>query len=179
MTYYQRNLPHWHPKGAAIFLTWCLHGTFGHVRKNHSGPGRAFLCFDRALDAATLGPTWLSDPAIAQCVADALRFGERHLKLYTLIAYCVMPNHVHAVVHPQAPVPKITKSIKGFTARTANELLGRIGERFWHDESYDHWIRNADEWNRIIYYTENNPVAAGLVESPEQWPWSSATPTQT
>jgi REP element-mobilizing transposase RayT len=70
---------------------------------------------------------------------------------------------------------KITKSIKGFTAREANRILRRTGERFWQDESYDHWIRNENEWNRIVRYTELNPVAAGLVETPEQWPWSSAS----
>ena len=86
-----------------------------------------------------------------------------------------MPNHVHAVIQPCVPVARITKSIKGFTAREANQILGRTGERFWQDESYDHWIRNETEWNRIVRYTALNPVAAGLVETAEQWPWSSAS----
>jgi REP element-mobilizing transposase RayT len=140
-------------------------------------PGRAFLFFDRALDTAVSGPAWLREPAVAQCVVDALRFGERHLRLYTLVAFCVMPNHIHTVVEPHLPIPKITKSIKGFTARTANQILGRTGERFWQDESHDHWIRNSDERNRIIRYTERNPVTAGLIQTAEQWPWSSASGT--
>jgi len=86
-----------------------------------------------------------------------------------------MPNHVHAVIQPCVEVSKITKSLKGFTAREANLILDRTGERFWQDESYDHWIRNETEWNRIVRYTETNPVAAGLVKTAEDWPWSSAS----
>jgi putative transposase len=108
-------------------------------------------------------------------MAPLYEFSRRALKLYELAAFCLMPNHVHSVIQPCAPVSKVTKSIKGFTGREANLILGRTGERFWQDESYDHWIRNEDEWNRIVRYTERNPVAAGLVETAEQWPWSSAS----
>jgi hypothetical protein len=56
VAYYERNLPHWHPEGAEIFLTWCLHGVHLTVpRKQAENAGRAFLLYDRALDQAT-GP---------------------------------------------------------------------------------------------------------------------------
>jgi len=44
----------------------------------------------------------------------------------------------------------------------------------WQKESYDHWVRNADEFRRIPAYIENNPVTAGLVREPQDYPWSSA-----
>ena len=94
--------------------------------------------------------------------------------MYTLAAFCVMPNHVHVVLEPLAPAPRITKSIKGLTARAANQILNRTGVPFWMDESYDRWVRDAEERNKIVRYTERNPVAAGLVERVEDWPWSSA-----
>jgi hypothetical protein len=53
-------------------------------------------------------------------------------------------------------------------------VLGRSGQAFWQDESYDHWIRSARELEEIISYVEGNPVNAGLVSTEEQWPWSSA-----
>jgi REP element-mobilizing transposase RayT len=64
-------------------------------------------------------------------VVDALEFGERTLHLYTLRSWVVMPNHVHILIEPKASLPKITRSIKTFTARKANEILGRTGEPFW------------------------------------------------
>lgn len=105
----------------------------------------------------------------------ALFFGESRLKLYSLFAYCIMPNHVHAVILPRFPICRITKSIKGFTVREANRILGRAGERFWQDESYDHWIRSDRELQKILAYVEKNPVRARLASSIEEWPWSSAS----
>jgi hypothetical protein len=65
--------------------------------------------------------------------------------------------------------------LKGSTARSANCILGRTGQPFWQDESYDHYLRQGEPLDRIIAYIERNPVSAGLVSSPELWPWSSAT----
>jgi hypothetical protein len=62
----------------------------------------------------------------------------------------------------------------GYTAREANRLLGRAGQPFWQAESYDHWVRDEREWDRIKAYIENNPVRAGLVANAEDYPWSGA-----
>ncbi|MDQ3667994.1 MAG: transposase [Acidobacteriota bacterium] len=100
----------------------------------------------------------------------------RYAHLYTLWAYVVMANHVHVFLKPKgdATIDRITKQLKGFTAREANLFLGRTGQKFWQDESFDHWSRDKDEFSRIVKYIENNPVKAGLVKRPEDWPWSSA-----
>ena len=78
MTYYERNLPHWHPEGRAIFLTWRLHGSLPkefvcQLAKFEGDPGKQFLKADSMLDGATSGPRWLSEPRIAGYVEDAAR----------------------------------------------------------------------------------------------------------
>ena len=83
-----------------------------------------------------------------------------------------MPNHVHLLVLPKSPLPRIAHWIKGRTTRASNLPLGRTGETFWHDESFDHWAGNAREPDRIAAYIEENPVAAGLAAKAEDWPWS-------
>jgi len=60
-----------------------------------------------------------------------------------------------------------------FTSTKCNNHLERCGP-FWQKESFDHWVRDVDELERIIRYIEENPVKAGLVASPEDWPHSSA-----
>jgi REP element-mobilizing transposase RayT len=85
-----------------------------------------------------------------------------------------MANHVHTVILPILPLAEILQALKGATARDANKILNRTGQPFWAIESYDHWIRSVEELNRVIRYVERNPVKAGLVESIEQWQWSSA-----
>jgi hypothetical protein len=86
MTYYRRRLPHWHPTGQPLFLTWRLKGS--------------------------------------------------------------LPRHRH---------------FPGYTLT--------LGQAFWQE---DHWVRDGKELARIMAYIEDNPVRAGLVATPEAYPWSSA-----
>ena len=129
---------------------------------------------DRELDAAATGPRWLQEERVARCVVDALQFGERQLGLYHLRACVLMVNHVHILIQPEAKLSRITKAIKNYSARQANAILGRTGQPFWPDESYDHWVRGPEEFEKIVRYIEQNPVAAGLVKRAETRRWSSA-----
>jgi putative transposase len=178
LMFYRRHLPHWQKANSALFITWRLFGSLPRQTIASSfieeNLGKRFLFLDRELDKARYGPTWLKDARLAKVVVDSFFHGAEHLRLYRLSAYVVMSNHVHILVWPKALLPIITKSIKGYTARECNKLLARTGERFWQDESFDHSVRNEDEFYRIKRYIERNPVKAGLVESPEEWPWSSA-----
>ena len=135
--------------------------------------GRKFRRMDAELDRGASGPVWLRDARIAGHVEGAILRGEK-LGHYKLDAYVVMPNHAHVLLEPQVPLARITGGIKGVSARDANVTLRRVGKRFWEDESFDHWVRNEAEFERIRSYIERNPVSAGLVERAEDWPWSSA-----
>ncbi len=120
--------------------------------------------------AGAPGPTWLGREAIANLVRDSLHFYAG--KAYQLDCYCIMPNHVHVLLTLPDDAPPLTQtlqSIKSFTAKKANKLLGRTGA-FWHRETYDHLCRDADEVQRIISYILLNPVKAGLVAEWQHWP---------
>jgi len=129
---------------------------------------------DRCLDSAATGPTWLLREGVARLVLEALHYGADTLHYYELHAFVVMPNHVHVLLTPQVEPVKLLHSVKGFTARQANKILGRVGETFWQGEPYDHFVRNTVEFERIRRYIEENPVRAGLVRAPEDYRWSSA-----
>jgi REP element-mobilizing transposase RayT len=156
-----------------LFVTWRLFGSLPRTdRETCSTPD--FASYEAGLDAAGFGPVWLRDDRIACIVADAFVYGERKLGLYELVAWVVMPNHVHIVVLPSAPVAKITKALKGFTGKQANKILKRSGP-FWQDESYDQWIRDRYHLSSAVRYVELNPVKAGFVDRAEEWRWSSAS----
>jgi REP element-mobilizing transposase RayT len=176
MLEYRRRLPHFQPDHVYIFLTWRLFGSLPAIRAKGSypTPGHAFVAADRALDRPGSGSQWLRDPRIAGLVAESIRNGESRRRWYELDAWVVMPNHVHLLILPQVSVPAITRWLKSWTARQANQLLGLAGRPFWQDESYDHWVRNRQQRDRIVRYIEQNPVSAGLAASAEQWGWSSA-----
>jgi len=117
---------------------------------------------------------FLRQPECAQLVIDAIRDGEDRFHRYELHAFVVMPNHVHLLATPHVMAKQWLGPLKGFTAHQANRVLGRHAT-FWQDESYDHLVRDGEEFRRIQLYVENNPVKAGLVGSPELFPWSSAS----
>ena len=175
MAEYRRRLPHFHPDDAHLFVTWRLHGSMPVAPPAviYATPGHAFAAQDRALGRSH-GQLWLSDTRVARKVVETIRTGESQKRFYELQAWVVMPNHVHVLILPHVALPQITHWIKGRTAREANLLLGRTGEPFWQDESYDHWVRSEREFHRIVAYVEENPVSAGLAATCEDWPWSSA-----
>jgi len=177
VSYYERHLPHWQPDGAALFVTWRLHGSLpaSFTRDVVAlPPDKAFTAIDRELDGARTGPRWLNDTRLAQLLSDSLRYAEQELKLYDLRAWAIMANHIHVVLYPHVPLARITRSVKSFTGRKANRMLGTPEQPFWQQESYDHWLRDRYELEKIVRYVERNPVKAGFVEAPEDWRWSSA-----
>ena len=153
------------------------------IGDQHEREGRAyaeqrrdFARWDAELDATRSGSLWLSDPQVGDLVAEALHY--RDGRVYDLDAFCIMPNHVHTVLTPLPQgngtyhaLSTIMHSLKRYTARQANVLLGRRGN-FWQHENYDHVVRDEEELERIIAYVLNNPVRAGLVQHPEDWRWT-------
>ena len=119
------------------------------------------------------GACWLRQPDIAALVEGALRHfdGER----YRLLAWCIMPNHVHVLIETKEgfPLGSVLHSWKSFTSGEANKLLGRRGE-FWQREYLDRYVRNAEHYAAVIAYIEGNPVNAGLARLKTEWSWSSA-----
>jgi len=119
------------------------------------------------------GQCWLAREDVGHLVEDALLYFDA--ERYRLIAWCVMPNHVHVLIETFAgyPLGDVIHAWKSFTAKVANKLLGRAGD-FWMADYYDRFIRDEDHLAAAIAYIENNPVKAGLVHRAEDWRFSSA-----
>jgi len=119
------------------------------------------------------GECWLKLPVISKLVEGALLYfdGDR----YRLLAWCIMPNHVHTLVETRGGFPfgEVVHSWKSFTSHGANKILGRNGE-FWQRDYFDRFIRNAEHYEKVVAYIEENPVKAGLAKIKTDWAWSSA-----
>ncbi|GAB4481779.1 MAG: hypothetical protein OHK0031_03950 [Anaerolineales bacterium] len=145
-----------------------------------------FAHYDAWLDRCETGPRWLEDENIAGIVAEKLHSLDK--ERYKLVSYCLMPNHVHLLIEPitheiashhgtsaKYPLTEILRLIKGSTAYDCNLALGRTG-RFWQQESYDRYVRDEQEFTRIIQYILNNPVKAGLAKGWKDWRYSYVSP---
>jgi REP element-mobilizing transposase RayT len=127
---------------------------------------------DAALDQSLSGFVF-DDQRAAQIMVHALRHfcGSR----YDLLAWCVMPNHVHIVlvIFPNHSLGQIVRSWKTFVTWEVNNMRQSEGAIFFKDY-FDRYMRNGIQTERAIAYVENNPVAAYLCDEPNLWQWSSA-----
>jgi putative transposase len=207
-TLYFNNLPHYQPVGTIFFITFSLYGSMPtqiledikaekqkrltkitnpldryshHLPKEHK---KDFASFDDLLDKNLSGPQWLKDSKVANIVKHKIHSFDK--KYYSLLAYCIMSNHVHLLVDTAIQLEGITedeindayiqlydvlKLIKGATACEANKVLRRKGS-FWQKESYDHIVSDDQELKNSIDYILQNPVKAVLVDDWQKWPHS-------
>jgi len=83
-------------------------------------------------------------------LVDAFHYHGDVLGHYVLHAFVVMSNHIHLLLTPAIALPKLTKSLKGITAKRANRALGLTGNTFWQEESYDR-LAVCGKSNRTSY----------------------------
>ena len=191
--YYKRRLPHIQIAGATYFITFRLVNSLPTAVLNKLAEEKQkinklsvdqketayqawFAKYDDYLDKTLHGNPYLKNEQIANMIAESIQF--RDGKTYDLISYCIMPNHAHLVFTPFEKLPgiyfgltEILHSLKRYTARESNKILQKRGA-FWQDESYDHFIRDDTELERIVKYVLYNPVKADLVREQTDWKWS-------
>ena len=120
-----------------------------------------------------MGECILQKPEIAEML-EATLLNENE-KAYKLIAWVIMPNHAHVLLRPleDYSLSQIMKTIKSVSAHAINKKAGHSGS-IWQPDYFDRYIRDQEHFSQAVKYIENNPVKAGLCESPDQWRFSSA-----
>ena len=186
------NLPHWNRQGGVYAVTFRLADSVpvavlkswredrdrlaalaetGQINAAELKMGYQKLItenVERYLDAGH-GEAYFKRPKLAEIVVNSIKYFD--VERYRLFAWCVMPNHVHAVLEPlgKYQLDDILEGWKTFSAREINKTVGRVG-RLWQGESYDHLIKSRGEFAQQIAYVERNPAQAKLGE----WPWVSS-----
>ncbi|MCX5874649.1 MAG: transposase [Deltaproteobacteria bacterium] len=144
-----RKLPHWELDGSTYFVT------FGVLNRK-----------------PLLVPRRIPDFCPASILEEVI--WSFNSDLYRLEAYVIMPDHVHLLLTPfqDYTLGSILRRIKGGAALGINRYLGRKGQ-FWQGDSFDHLIRNNEDWLDKFNYIHENPVNCGLVRLPQDYPFSS------
>ncbi len=129
----------------------------------------------------------LTDEDDILVVIDEMHVARRKYGL-TVLAYVIMPSHVHIVIYPPVPIRlgTVIGEIKSRSARRILLLWRQIGKPIirvyrqgenravlWEQRCYDHNCRTDTDVREKINYCHNNPVRAGLVSDPGEWKWSS------
>ena len=101
---------------------------------------------------------------------------------FETLAVCILPDHLHCILKlpdNDDDFPLRWRLIKSRFSRSiapeddpAND--DRKGERgVWQRRYWDHMIRDDRDFETHVNYIHHNPVKHGLVEDPDDWPWSS------
>jgi putative transposase len=103
------------------------------------------------------------------------RLRQRHQ--FYLFGYVLMPEHVHLLLsEPKShPLATTISVLKGETSK----LLRDARTQFWQTRYYDFNVFTQPKFVEKLQYIHRNPVERGLVEKPEDWPWSSFLHWQT
>ncbi len=169
----ERRLPHLYAIGQPLFVTFRLHGSLPSGREfppESVTSGEAFLCVDRLLDGARVGPTYLAMPPIAQIIVDSLQYCGGPTIGFTRGSSC--PTTSTAGDHANRR-SRFIRRLKGYTARQANSSLSDgtnilAGGKLRSSRSHGGRIQEY----RSVY--SQKPVKAGLARSAEEYRWSSA-----
>ncbi len=149
---YRRNMPHIQKEGATYFVTFCTK------------------------DREVL-PESAREAVLRHCLHD-------HGTKADLLVAIVMPDHVHLLFSPLGRpdgssylLQEILQPLKGASAHTVNQLLGRKGA-VWQAESFDRLVRSTESLQDKIDYVLNNPVRKGIVRRFEdyRWLWHAGMP---
>ena len=143
--FYRRNLPHFVTSLRPIFVT--------------------VDTYDR----------WVLPPG-ARTIALRHALHDHRRKIFVDVAI-IMPDHAHLIftlLQGESELPcslaEVLKGIKGVSSRRIKQLLGRR-KPVWQDENFDHVVRDSERSLAKFGYVRNNPVRAGLVSCPDEYPW--------
>ena len=94
---------------------------------------------------------------------------------WVVIQYSLMTNHYHLLLETPEQAPTLSRGMKWLAqtfVQRINKRHGRVGSLF-QGRFKAHLIEDGVHLLEVIRYIANNPVAAGLVNHAEEWPWGS------
>lgn len=185
--YNSRNLPHFDAPEAIQFITFRLADSipanvirewkaevdlFPDAERSHALRVRLEQYLDRGY-----GCCLLAHPAMAATLQQSFEYYQD--VRYQLLAWTIMPNHVHILIKPSYSLPRIVQGWKTYSARWALQNAQRLHLQlpvggFWMRGYWDRYIRTETHLEAAIHYIRQNPVKAGLCPSAEEWKWSNA-----
>ena len=95
---------------------------------------------------------------------------------FAILLHCFMPDHAHLIISGQSETSDAKAFLKASKQYSGFYVAKRLGhQRLWQRYCHDRIIRDDVELLDRVRYVVNNPVAAGIVERAEQYPfWGSS-----
>jgi REP element-mobilizing transposase RayT len=118
----------------------------------------------RTVFANSKNPAWFIEILRKQSIA----------RRFAVFAYCVMPDHFHALVAGLDPASGLLPFIKNLKQTTSRHYQKQFGRALWQKKFYDHILRPRDNPAGVAWYIWMNPVRQGLCNDPREYPYSGS-----
>ena len=111
-----------------------------------------------------------SDPRFADyAVAQLLK--QARVRGFSVLAYCLMPDHVHLLVRGLSDESDLKSFVLSWNTRTAYEWRVSHSTHLWQGGFYDRIVRDEEPVVALARYIFLNPKRAGMVADPKDYPW--------
>jgi putative transposase len=112
----------------------------------------------------------LGDPATASMVTAHILQTARWYD-FVVLAYCIMPDHLHLLIHGQSDRADARRFASSLKRRTGQGYASSANTPLWQEGYYDHVVRPEENFDGIARYIFENPVRAGIVTSAVDYPF--------
>ena len=113
-----------------------------------------------------------NDATCALVIAQLMRASRKHR--FAVIAYVLMPDHIHVLVEGLRDESDFLKWLELFRQLAGYLVKRRFGDQLWQEGYWDYTLRDDDSVRGIASYIAWNPVEAGLVEKPEHYAYTGS-----
>ena len=110
------------------------------------------------------------DAAVVDCCASQILRAATKTGFAILIS-CYMPDHLHLIVEGTSDESDLQTFVKLAKQFSGYYVKQQHGFALWEPGYHDRFIRRADDLSSRIEYVRMNPVRAGLVAKPEDYPF--------
>jgi putative transposase len=97
------------------------------------------------------------------------------VRCFEVLAYCVMPDHVHLLLEGLSDAADLREAIRAWKPRTGYDWKQRTAEYLWQPGFHDRVMREGEDTRLVVRYILHNPVRAGLVTNARDYPWSGSS----
>jgi len=129
------------------------------------GPHRIFL----TMCTLHRAQAFIDGTTVDQVRNELLRTGESYR--VEVIAYCFMPDHLHALIEGIAADSDLLKCTKMFRQRSGHLYRALNGRRLWQEGYVDRFLRTDETTLGVARYLVGNPIKAGLCDDLRMYPY--------
>jgi len=144
----------------------------GHPRRLEPTDYRGYRAYSLTICTHNRAPFFTDSSIVHQTLRQFLRTAAD--ERCEILVYCFMPDHVHIVVIAHADGSDLQRFVRVAKQRAGYAFKRVTGRRLWQESYFDRTIRKVDELPALVEYVIRNPVRAGLVQEPCDYPhWGS------